>query len=107
MAITQLSAPELKAKIDNQEALFLLDVREPNEFHYAHIENSVLIPLHQIPARLDELDKQQTIVVICHHGMRSQQAALYLEHAGFNNLANLHGGVEAWAVYCEPSMPRY
>ena len=107
MAITQLSAPELKTKLDNQERLFLLDVREPNEFHYAHIENSVLIPLNQIPARINELDKQQTIVVICHHGMRSQQAALYLEHAGFNDLANLPGGIEAWSVYCDTSVPRY
>jgi rhodanese-related sulfurtransferase len=107
MAITQLSAPELKAKIDNQEALFLLDVREPNEFRYAHIENSVLIPLNQIPARLDELDKQQTIVVICHHGMRSQHAAQYLEQSGFSDISNLQGGIDAWSVYCDASVPRY
>ncbi len=107
MAIKQLSITDLKTKIDNQEPLLLLDVREPNEFQYAHIDNSVLIPLHQIPQRLDELNKQQEIVVICHHGMRSQQAALYLEHSGFTNLANLQGGIDAWSLLCDTSMPRY
>lgn len=107
MAIKQLSAPQLKTKIDNQEPLFLLDVREIGEFEYAHIENSVLIPLGQIPKRLHELDKQQAIVLICHHGMRSQQAALYLEHSGFTNLANLKGGIDAWSVLCDTSVPRY
>jgi rhodanese-related sulfurtransferase len=107
MAIKQLSAPELKTKLDNQEPLLLLDVRELNEFHYARLDNSVLIPLNQIPARLNELDKQQAIVVVCHHGMRSQQAALYLEHAGFSDIANLHGGIDAWSVQCDSSVPRY
>lgn len=107
MAIKQLSTTDLKTKIDNQEPLFLLDVREPNEFHYVHLDNSVLIPLHQLPERLNELDKQQTIVCVCHHGMRSQQAALYLEYAGFSNLANLQGGIDAWSMLCDTSMPRY
>jgi rhodanese-related sulfurtransferase len=107
MAIKQLSAPQLKIKIDQQEPLLLLDVREPNEFHYAHIANSVLIPLNQIPQRLSELNKQQEIVCVCHHGMRSQQAALYLEHTGFSNLANLQGGIDSWSVLCDTSVPRY
>jgi rhodanese-related sulfurtransferase len=107
MAIKQLSAPELKTKIDKLELLFLLDVREPNEFQYAHLDNSVLIPLNQLPQRLNELDKQQEIIVICHHGMRSQQAAQYLEHSGFSDISNLQGGIDAWSVLCEPSVPRY
>lgn len=107
MAIKQLSVTDLKIKIDNQEPLLLLDVREPHEFKYARIDNSVLIPLNQIPERLDELDKQQAIVVICHHGFRSQQAALYLEHSGFDNLANLKGGIDAWSLLCDTSVPRY
>jgi rhodanese-related sulfurtransferase len=107
MAIKQLSVTDLKIKIDNQEPLLLLDVREPNEFQYAHIANSVLIPLGQISVRLDELNKQQAIVVICHHGFRSQQVALYLEHSDFSDIANLHGGIDAWSVYCDTSVPRY
>ena len=78
MTVKQLSATELKNKIQQQENLFLLDVREPHEFKYAHIADSVLIPLNQIPSRLSELNPQQEIVVICHHGMRSLQAANYL-----------------------------
>lgn len=107
MAIKQLSATELKTRIENQEALFLLDVREPGEFQYARIKNSVLIPLGQIAERLDEVDKQQAIVVICHHGFRSQQVALFLEHSGYPDIANLTGGIDAWSVFCDESVPRY
>lgn len=107
MAIKQLSATELKTKIDNQDALFLLDVREPGEYQYARIENSVLIPMAKISERLNELDKQQAIIVICHHGFRSQQVALFLEHSGYPDIANLKGGIDAWSVFCDDSVPRY
>jgi rhodanese-related sulfurtransferase len=107
MTIKQLSATELKNKIQQGDTLFLLDVREPHEFKYASIANSVLIPLNQIPQRLAELDPEQEIVVICHHGMRSQQAANYLERSGFKNLANLKGGIDAWSLECDSSVARY
>jgi rhodanese-related sulfurtransferase len=107
MTLKQLSATGLKKKIQQEEKLFLLDVREPHEFQYAHIANSVSIPLNQIPARLDELDPQQEIVVICHHGMRSQKAANYLAQSGFKNIANLTGGIDAWSCTCDSSVRRY
>jgi len=107
MSVRQVSATELKNRIQNEQNLFLLDVREPNEFQYASIENSVLIPLNQIPQRLGELDLQQEIVVICHHGMRSQQAASYLVNSGFQNVSNLTGGIDAWSCSCDSSVPRY
>ena len=107
MTVKQLSATELKNKIQQEETLFLLDVREPHEFQYAHIANSVLIPLNQIPNRLGELDPQQEIVVICHHGMRSQQAANYLFQSGYKNIANLTGGIDAWSCNCDSSVRRY
>ena len=107
MTVKQLSATELKNKIQQQENLFLLDVREPHEFKYAHIADSVLIPLNQIPSRLSELDPQQEIVVICHHGMRSQQAANYLVQSGYKNIANLTGGIDAWSCTCDSSVRRY
>ncbi|MEY3289344.1 MAG: hypothetical protein RLZZ419_1586 [Pseudomonadota bacterium] len=106
MTVKQLSATELKNRIE-KEQLFLLDVREPNEFQYGHITNSVLIPLNQIPNRLNELNPQQEIVVICHHGMRSQQAANYLAQSGFKNISNLTGGIDAWSCHCDSSVPRY
>lgn len=107
MSIRQVSATELKNRIGNEPQLFLLDVREPNEFAYASIKNSVLIPLNQIPQRLGELNPQQDMVVICHHGVRSQQACMYLANAGFENIANLTGGIDAWSCDCDSSVPRY
>jgi rhodanese-related sulfurtransferase len=107
MTVKQLSATELKNKIQQEETLFLLDVREPHEFQYAHIANSILIPLNQIPNRLGELDPRQEIVVICHHGMRSQQAANYLVQSGYKKIANLTGGIDAWSCTCDSSIPRY
>ena len=80
---------------------------KPNEFEYAHIANSVLIPLNQIPNRLGELDPQQEIVVICHHGMRSLQAANYLVQSGYKNIANLTGGIDVWSCTCDSSVRRY
>lgn len=103
----QLSASELKIRIQQPEPPFLLDVRESHEFRHASIANSVLIPLNQLPQRLAELNPQQEIVVICHHGMRSQQAANYLEQSGFQAIANLKGGIDAWSLECDSSVARY
>jgi len=93
--------------MERQEPMLLLDVREPAEYQYARIDNSVLIPLNQIPQRLHELDPLGEIVVICHHGMRSQKAAEFLVQSGFTNIANLTGGIDAWSCYCDSSVPRY
>jgi rhodanese-related sulfurtransferase len=107
MSVKQVSALELKQRIDSHEPLILLDVREPDEFQYARIEGSQLIPLNQLPLRLGELDLQQETVVICHHGMRSQQAALFLVQSGFAHIANLSGGIDAWSCYCDEAVRRY
>lgn len=107
MAIKQLKPTELKAKLQENESVFLLDVREPFEFNFAHIEGSQLIPLNQIPARLRELDMDRDIVVICHHGIRSLQAANFLAQVGFMNVSNLLGGIDAWSLECDSSIPRY
>lgn len=107
MPVQQISPTELNVKLQNESPPFLLDVREPYEFAYARIAGSVLIPLHQIPERLDELDADQEIVVICHHGLRSQQAATFLEHHSFRKLLNLRGGIDAWSCECDASVPRY
>jgi rhodanese-related sulfurtransferase len=107
MTVKHLSVTELKNKIQQNEKLFLLDVREPPEYRYARIEGSVLIPLNRIPQRLEELDRDQEIVVICHHGIRSQQAADYLVKSGFKDVANLTGGIDAWSCACDSSVARY
>ena len=107
MPIKQLTAIELKSRIQEKELLILLDVREPFEFAHARIEGSLPIPLDQIPARLKELDMDQEIVVICHHGMRSMQAANFLTQVGFDNISNLVGGIDAWSLQCDSSVARY
>lgn len=85
----------------------LLDVREPWEYALCQIADSQLLPLQELPQRCNELSGERAIVVICHHGMRSQQAAHFLEDAGFARLYNLSGGIAAWAAQVDPAMPRY
>lgn len=85
----------------------LLDVREPWEFQTCRIENAQLVPLRELPARLGELDQDRETVVICHHGGRSLQAAMFLEQQGFAHVHNLAGGVDAWARSVDPAMPVY
>lgn len=99
---------ELQAHLNNgQPAPYLLDVREPWEFDTCHIANSVLVPMREIQQAADDLDKNQEIVVICHHGIRSRHVAYYLEQIGFHNVINLEGGVERWANDIDPTMKRY
>lgn len=107
MSINQWLPEKLQQSLIDNQPLLLLDVREDNEFAYARIQGSVPIPLNQLPNRLDELDSDQAIVVICHHGMRSQQACLFLQTAGFSRVYNLQGGIDAWSLACDPSVPRY
>lgn len=107
MPLTHLSALQLQDKIQAGDDLLLLDVREQNEFDYAHIEGSKLIPLSLLPLRLDELNPDQEIVVICHHGMRSMQGCIFLDRNGFSKIYNLTGGIDAWSMQCDSLVPRY
>lgn len=85
----------------------ILDVREPWEYRLAHLADSTLIPLHELPGRYVELDPELETVIICHLGIRSQIAGQFLEQMGFNKVINLVGGIEAWAREVDRSMPRY
>ncbi len=100
---------ELAARLaDHGQTLpVLLDVREPWEFQTCRIGNSLLVPMREIPARLAELDPNAETVVICHHGTRSMQVAMFLERQGFTNVYNLVGGVDAWARSVDRAMPTY
>lgn len=91
----------------NPSPPLLLDVREPWEFERVHIPGSQLIPMQQIPARLNELNPQQEIVVICHHGTRSMYVANFLVSNGFNNVINLSRGVDGWAKEVDRDLPTY
>ena len=108
MTIHQWTPKKLKQSLDEKQSLILLDVREANEFAYAHIPGSIHIHLLELPNDYDKLNPVQTIVVICHHGIRSQKACLFLENAGdFAMLCNLQGGIDAWSVECDSSIKRY
>ncbi len=104
-----VTATELKDRLEQNQTPppLLLDVREPWEFKYCQIEGSRSIPMREIPQAAQELDPEQEIVVICHHGVRSMQVAYFLEHAGFSKIINLTGGVAAWAQEVDPRMPVY
>ena len=104
-----LTAPELAAWLadESRDKPVLLDVREPWEFQTCHIAGSLPIPMHSIPERMQELDEDATVVCICHHGARSMSVAAFLERNGFTNVINLTGGVHAWALQVDSSMPTY
>jgi adenylyltransferase/sulfurtransferase len=104
--IPQISAKELKHKLDSGENIFVLDVREPHEYQIANL-GAKLIPLGDLPARLAELDKNREIVVHCKSGGRSQKASEFLAQNGFKNVANLAGGITAWSNDVDPGIAKY
>jgi len=107
MSVIQISAKNLQEKLANNTKVTLLDVRESNEFQFAHIKGSLHIPLSLIPLKINEIDTTKDCVVICHHGMRSQQAANFMVNSGLNNIYNLSGGIDAWSVDCDSTVSRY
>jgi monothiol glutaredoxin len=104
--IRQLSAPELKALIESGTPFELVDVRTNEERALARIEGSRLLDQASHDALL-RMDRDTCIVFQCHHGVRSQQAAEYFRRAGFQNLHNLRGGIDAWSLLVDASVPRY
>ena len=106
-AVTQIDPAGLKAKMDARESFCLLDVREPWEVALASIAGSLAIPMHEIPARLKELDATSEIIVMCKAGVRSLRAAEYLAAQGYGKVRNLHGGIDAWTRDIDPDVPEY
>jgi rhodanese-related sulfurtransferase len=85
----------------------VLDVREARELDVCRLEGALHIPMADVPARTDDLPTDQLLVVMCHHGARSQMVVDFLRSAGFDNAINLDGGIDAWACEVDQSMPRY
>lgn len=106
----EISVHELKKKIDNEEDVFLLDVREPFEQYQSKIEydNATLIPVGELAEHLDEIEdkKDQEVVCLCRSGARSAEACKLLEKEGFN-AKNLKGGINQWAKEIDTSLPVY
>ena len=104
--ISEITATDLKKRLDRGDKLFILDVREPHEYQICNL-NGKLIPLGELPRRVNELDSSVEMVVHCRSGKRSADAIHFLQQAGFKKLLNLKGGVLAWADEVDPRMPKY
>ena len=105
--IPGITPHELKRRMDAGERFELIDVREPFEYEIAQIDGAKLIPLGEIAERLDELKREQPIIVHCHSGMRSAQAVRLLQQRGFAKVYNLEGGIDAWSDQVDPNVPKY
>ncbi|MBZ0269438.1 ThiF family adenylyltransferase, partial [bacterium] len=103
----EIQAAELGARLGNGGDVVLVDVRTPEEYRICRIEGSELIPLMELPDRLERLDASREMVVYCHTGIRSAQAVGFLRRVGFPRARNLSGGIEAWSRDVDPSVPRY
>lgn len=104
----EISATELKQKLDNGEDIQIVDVREPVEVAIASIPNSIHIPLAQVVSRMSEIDPSRETVVHCKGGVRSAHAIAALKRSGYTgNLTNLRGGITAWSNDVDPNVPTY
>jgi rhodanese-related sulfurtransferase len=106
MHIPEVTVQELKALRKANADIFILDVRNADEYAICHLAGH-LIPLNELPSRLSELDPNHHIIVHCHAGGRSRQATEFLIKQGFKNVCNLRGGITAWANEIDPAMEKY
>lgn len=109
MPIPEISVTEAQHRLTSPNPPRLIDVREADEFEAARIPGAELLPLSQWPAlALEKLtDRAQPLLIHCHHGGRSARATDFLLRSGFTDVKNVDGGIDAWAVEIDPSIPRY
>ena len=104
----EIAPEELKSLQDTGAEVVLLDVREPWEFDTTRIDGSKHIPMGDIPARFNqELDPEEHIIVICHHGVRSMNVTAWLRQQGFEKVQSLRGGIDRWSRQVDPTVPLY
>jgi rhodanese-related sulfurtransferase len=104
----EVAAEEVKSKIDAGESLTLLDVREPWEFETARIEGAKLMPMGDVPSRAhQELDPEDRVIVVCHHGVRSLNVTAWLRQQGFDKAQSMRGGIDAWSRRVDGKVPMY
>lgn len=106
-AVPETDVAGLAAMLRSAEPPALLDVREPWETDLCAIAGSILMPLGRLPQEFEALPQDRPLVVVCHHGMRSRQAVLWLRAQGYERAINLAGGIDAWARTVDPSMRVY
>jgi len=108
MPLPQVSSEQVKLRLDaGAEDLVLLDVREVEELALARIQGAIHIPMDEIPASLERLDREADYVVVCHHGQRSAMVCSFLLARGYARVANLRGGIDAWYHEVDPSVGSY
>jgi rhodanese-related sulfurtransferase len=107
--VQQIRPDELKRRLDAGEPVYLVDVRNYDEHAYCRLPDSLLVPLPELPARVEEVQPPEDalVVVYCHHGVRSLSGAAILQGAGHENVASLTGGIDAWSLTIDPAVPRY
>ncbi len=103
----ELTSQEVKTKLDRGDKFVLVDVREPWEVQLVSLKEAVHIPMEEMPWRVEELNREDEVVVLCHTGVRSEMVAQWLRAQGFERAWNLQGGIDAWARVIDPSLRRY
>lgn len=109
MAVPEISVAEAHRCLADPHPPRLIDVREAEEFAFAHVPGAALLPLSQWPglAAKKLVDPAEPLLLLCHHGVRSGQATAFLLHHGFADVTNIAGGIDAWSQEIAPSIPRY
>jgi rhodanese-related sulfurtransferase len=109
VTMEEITVHQLKDKIDKKESFLLLDVREMFEYYISKIDGSTVIPVDELPSRIDEIAeyKNQQVIVMCRTGSRSAQAQMMLQENGFQDVKNLKGGVNEWAREIDTTLPVY
>ena len=104
----EIAPEQLKALLDGESDIVVLDVREPWEIETASLMNTTNIPMNEIPARFRaELDTDKHLVVMCHHGVRSMNVTAWLRQQGYAKVQSLQGGIDHWARQIDPTIPLY
>lgn len=104
----EITPEEVKTKLEQGEEFTLLDVREPWEFETAHMAGAKLLPMGDVPSRAhQELDPEDHIVVVCHHGVRSMNVTAWLRQQGFEKAQSMRGGIDAWSRQVDANVPTY
>lgn len=103
----EITVEELKARLDQGDRPFILDVREQHEYDICHLADTTLIPMSVIESRYSELNPDVEIVVHCRSGARSARVCHFLMSKGFQNVKNLAGGILAWSDRIDPTIPKY
>ena len=103
----EISVGQVNALKKRGETFTLLDVREPWEYEKSRIEGSKHIPMGEVPTRVQQMDPEEHIIVVCHHGMRSLSVTNWLRQQGYENVQSMRGGIDGWARTVDPKVPIY